>query len=63
MPCCSSICAKTNKKYLIDSDKNKKPSYFNYWDINDLCGRAMSKKLSVGSFKWLKIHLNLVKIL
>ena len=51
-----------NVRKLIDSDKNKKSSYFNYWDKNDLHGRATSKKLSLGSFKKLKIHLNLAKI-
>ena len=36
--------AKANKKYMKDYDKNKELSYLQYWDLNDLCGWAMSEK-------------------
>ena len=34
--------ARANNKYMKDYDKNKKLSYIQYWDVNDLCGWAMS---------------------
>ena len=53
---CHSIhrCSKANKKYMKDYDKNKESSYFQYWDINDLYGLAMSQKLLVNNFEWIK---------
>ena len=27
---------KANNKYMKDHDKNKKSSYLNYWNVNDL---------------------------
>ena len=35
-------------------DKNKKSSYLQYWDVNNLCGWAMSK-FPVNNFEWIKI--------
>ena len=35
-------------------DKNKK-LYFKYWNINDLCGWAMSQTLPVNSFERVKV--------
>ena len=35
-------------------DKNKESSYPQYWDVNYLCGWAMSQNLSVNNFKWIK---------
>ena len=29
---------------MKDYDKNKKSSYMKYWDLNNLCGQAMSQK-------------------
>ena len=46
---CHSIhwCAKANKKYMKDYNKNKESQHLKYWDINNLCGWAMSQKLPV----------------
>ena len=53
--CCSIYqYAKTNNKYMKDYDKNKEPSYIQYWDVNNLYGCAMSQKLPVNNFKWIK---------
>ena len=39
---------------MKDYDKNKEYSYFQYWDVNNLYGWAMSSKLPVKNFKWVK---------
>ena len=39
---------------MKDCDKNKEFSYLKYWDVNNLYGWAMSKKLAVNYFKWVK---------
>ena len=44
--------AKTNNKYMKDYDRNKEPSYLQYWDVNNSYGWAMSQKLFVNNFKW-----------
>ena len=46
--------AKVNDKYLKDYDKNKESSYTQYWDVNNLYGWAMSQKLPVNKFEWIK---------
>ena len=35
-------------------DKNKESPYIEYLDANNLYGQAMSQKLSVNGFKWVK---------
>ena len=37
---------------MKDYDKNKESSNLEYWDVNDLCGWAMSQKLPVNNFEW-----------
>ena len=34
--------------------KNKESSYIQYLDANNLCGYAMSEKLPVNGFEWVK---------
>ena len=46
--------AKANNKYMNNYDKNKESSYIQYLDANSLYGWAMSQKLPVNSFKWVK---------
>ena len=43
-----------NNKYMKDYDKNKELSYIQYWDVNNLYGWAMSQKLPVNNFEWIK---------
>ena len=43
--------AKANNKYMKDYDENKEPSYLKYWDLQKLCGWAMSQKLPVKNFE------------
>ena len=45
---------KANNKYMKDYDKNEESSYLQYWDVNNLCGWAMSQKLSVNNFDWIE---------
>ena len=46
--------AKANNKYMIYYDENKEISCILYLDSNNLHRWAMSQKLPVGSFKWVK---------
>ena len=46
--------AKANNKYMKNYDKNKESSYIQYLDANNLNGWAMSQKLPVNGFKWIK---------
>ena len=34
--------------------ENKESSYIQYWDVNNLCGWAMSEKVPVNNFEWIK---------
>ena len=46
--------AKANNKYMNNYDKNEESSYIQYLDANNLYVWAMSQKLSVNKFKWVK---------
>ena len=43
-----------NNKYMKYCDKNKESSYLQYWDVNNLYDWAMSQKLPVNNFGWIK---------
>ena len=45
---------KANNKYTKNYVKNFESSYIEYLDANNLYGWAMSQKLSVNAFKWVK---------
>ena len=46
--------AKANNRYMKNYNKNKESSYTQYLDANNLYGWAMSQKLPVNGFKWIK---------
>ena len=46
--------AKANNKYMENYDKNKESSYIQCLDANNLHGWAISQKLPVNNFKWVK---------
>ena len=46
--------AKANNKYVNDYDENKKSSYSNYWNVNNLYRWLMSQQLSANNFEWIK---------
>ena len=39
---------------MKDYDKIKESSYLQYWDVNNLYGWAMSEKLPLNNFEWIK---------
>ena len=39
---------------MKDCDKNKESSYLQYWNVNNLCGWAISQKLSGNNFEWIE---------
>ena len=45
---------KANNKYMKNYDKDIISSYLTYLDANNLYGWAMSQKLPVNGFKWIK---------
>ena len=46
--------AEANNKYMKNYDENIESSYLMYLDANNLYGWALSQKLSVNGFKWVK---------
>ena len=46
--------AKANNKYMKDYVKNKESSYLKCWDVNNLYGWTVSRKLPVNKFEWIK---------
>ena len=46
--------AHANNKYMKDYDRKKKSSYIQYLDANNLYGKAMTEKLPVKGFRWMK---------
>ena len=46
--------AKANNKYIKNYDKNIESFYIEYLDANSLYGLAMSQKLPVNGFEWVK---------
>ena len=46
--------AKANNKYMKNYNKNIESLYIEYVDANNLHGWAMSQKLPVNDFKWVK---------
>ena len=45
---------KANNKYMKYYHKNKKSSYIQYWNVNNLYGWTMPQKLPVNNFEWIK---------
>ena len=46
--------AKAKNKYMKDYDKNKEPSYIQYWDVSNLYGWAIFQEFTVNNFEWIK---------
>ena len=46
--------AKANNNYMKDYDKNRKSSYIQYCDVNNSYRWAMSQKLPINNFEWIK---------
>ena len=54
--------AKVNNKFMKDDHKNKKSSYLQYLDLNNLHSWEMSPKLPVNKPEGSKMIFNLIKI-
>ena len=39
---------------MKDYDKDKESTYLQYWDVNNIYSWAMSQKLAVDNFEWIK---------
>ena len=48
------ICQAIHSKYMKNYDKNIESLYIEYLDANNLYGQAISEKLPVNGFKWVK---------
>ena len=46
--------AKANNKYIKYFDKNREPSYLQYWDVNSLYGWLMWQKLPGNNSEWIQ---------
>ena len=46
--------AQAKNKYMKSYNENKELSYIHYWDVNNLYGWAMSKKVPVNNMEWIK---------
>ena len=46
--------AKANNKYIKSYDEKEESSYIQYLDANNLYGWAMSQRLPVSGFKWVR---------
>ena len=53
--------AKANNIYMKDYHSSKESSYIQYLDANNLYGAAMSEKLPMNRFKWVRIFLKSMK--
>ena len=48
------LFTRANKKYMKEYNKNKKLSYIQYWDVNNLYDWAILQKLPAKIFDWTK---------
>ena len=46
--------SKADNKYMKNYNKNKESWYLQYWDLNNLYGWTMSRKLPVNNFDWIE---------
>ena len=46
--------SKGDNKYMKNYNKNKESWYLQYWDLNNLYGWTMSRKLPVNNFDWIE---------